>query len=268
MCGNLPATPPQRGPGVAARRQMLAALPTHVYPPNMSTLIEATDVSAGYGRLLVLRGVSLKVLPGEIVLLLGPNGAGKTTTLLTLAGELPLAGGMVSLDEKATTSPLSARARHGLGLVTEGRSVFTRLTVAQNLRLGRGNADLALSLFPELRPRLDVKAGLLSGGEQQMLSLGRALARSPRVLLADELSLGLAPLIVRRLLEAVRHAANQGLGVLLVEQHIRQTLPFADRVYVMRQGRIELEGTASEIHNRLDEVERSYLSGAPLAKHS
>lgn len=232
----------------------------------MSILISAKDLSGGYGRVVVVRDIDLHVQAGEIVLLLGPNGAGKTTTLLTLSGELPPVGGAIYFDGETSrsSSTLAGRARRGLALVTEGRSVFTRLTTMQNLRLGRGDVERALSLFPELRSRLDVKAGQLSGGEQQMLSLGRALSRSPRVLLADELSLGLAPLIVRRLLGAIRQAADEGLGVFLVEQHIRETLPFADRVYLMRQGRIELEGTSGEIEQRLDEVERAYLTGAPL----
>ena len=147
-----------------------------------------------------------------------------------------------------------------MGFVSEQRSVFMGLTTDENLRVGRGDRDEALLLFPELRSRLNVKAGLLSGGEQQMLSLARALSRHPRVLLADELSLGLAPKVVDRLLRAVREAADRGVGVLLVEQHVRKVLGFADRGYVMRRGRIVLGGTAAELGARLAEIESSYLS--------
>jgi branched-chain amino acid transport system ATP-binding protein len=232
------------------------------------SLIAAEALCAGYGGVTVLRDVELCVEPGEIVLLIGPNGAGKTTTLLTLSGEIRHSSGSVRFDGAETRAPLHALAGKGLALVTEERSVFMGMTAAENLRVARCDSKRALDLFPELEPRLGVKAGLLSGGEQQMLSLARALARGPRLLLADELSLGLAPLIVRRLLEAVRAAADLGVGVLLVEQHIRQAVPFADRVYIMRQGRIELSGTGKEIEARLDEVERSYLSGAPLGDHA
>jgi branched-chain amino acid transport system ATP-binding protein len=135
-----------------------------------------------------------------------------------------------------------------------------QMTTRDNLLVGGGDAKYALELFPELKERLRVKAGNLSGGEQQMLSLARALARRPKVLLADELSLGLAPLVVNRLLSAVRAAAESGVGVLLVEQHVRKALEIADRVYVMRRGRIESSGTASEVQARLGEIEASYLS--------
>jgi branched-chain amino acid transport system ATP-binding protein len=136
------------------------------------------------------------------------------------------------------------------------------LSTRDNLRVGNVNLDDALALFPELERRLDVRGGLLSGGEQQMLSLARALARKPRVLLADELSMGLAPLIVERLLQAVRDAADQqGTAVLLVEQHVRKALRFADRAYVMRRGRLELSGTAAEMRDRIGEIEEHYLAG-------
>jgi branched-chain amino acid transport system ATP-binding protein len=227
-------------------------------------LIRAEDLQAGYGPIQIVNHVDLAVCPGEIVLLIGPNGAGKTTTLLTLSGELAPLAGRVYLDERPTSDPLHSRARRGLAYVSEERSVFMGLTTEQNLRVGAGIPEVALKMFPELRKRLKIKAGLLSGGEQQMLALGRALSRSPRVLLGDELSLGLAPMIVLRLLEAVRAAADRGVGVLLVEQHIRQAVSYADRVYLMRQGEIVLSGTAAEIEYRLDEVERSYFTGAAI----
>jgi branched-chain amino acid transport system ATP-binding protein len=210
----------------------------------------------------VVRDLDLRVEPGEVVALIGPNGAGKTTTLLTLSGELPPIAGEVCINGAVTKAPLFKRARRGLGFVTEERSVFMRLSTADNLRLARVPRRDAAALFPELEPLMGRTAGLLSGGEQQMLALARALARKPTMLLADELSLGLAPLVVHRLLRAVRDAADQrGLGVLLVEQHVRQALQIADRVYVMQRGEIAIQGTAAEMHGRLDELEATYLAG-------
>ena len=226
----------------------------------MSVLVEAEGLQAGYGSVVVVRDLDLQVRAGEVVALLGPNGAGKSTTLLTLSGALPPLGGAVRWNGAATKAALHARARQGLGLVTEERSVFMRLTARENLRVGCRDIAPALELFPELGSRLDVKAGLLSGGEQQMLTLARALARRPSLLLADELSLGLAPLVVTRLLSAVRKAADDGVGVLLVEQHVSKVLDIADRVYVLRRGRVELAGRADELRGRLAEIESSYLS--------
>ena len=226
------------------------------------TLIEASGVSAGYGKMAVVRDLDLRVDAGEVVALIGSNGAGKTTTLLTLAGELQPMAGEVRFFGAATTSPMHARARNGLGYVSEERSVIMRMTVAENLRLARVSPEVACGYFPALEPILDRRAGLCSGGEQQMLSLARALGREPKVLLADELSLGLAPLIVDRLLTTVRAAADdRGVGVLLVEQHVRQALRIADRVYVMERGRIVLSGTSQEVSGQLDVIESAYLAG-------
>jgi branched-chain amino acid transport system ATP-binding protein len=211
----------------------------------------------------VVHEVDLEVNPGEVVALLGANGAGKTTTLLSLAGELPLMAGSVLLLGEETRAPLHRRARRGLAYVTEERSVFKGLSTADNLRVGDADVDAALKLFPELAKRMKVRGGLLSGGEQQMLALARALSRHPKVLLADELSLGLAPLVVQRLLQAVRAAAlERDTGVLLVEQHVRKVLQFADRVYIMRRGRIQLEGSAAELRERIGEIEEQYLTSA------
>jgi branched-chain amino acid transport system ATP-binding protein len=210
----------------------------------------------------VVRDLDLHVEPGEVVALIGPNGAGKTTTLLTLAGELPPIAGEVWFRGVVTKASLNRRARQGMGLVTEERSVFMRLSAAENLRVaGVAPAD-AVEVFPELEPLMSRTAGLLSGGEQQMLTLARAIARKPELLLADELSLGLAPLLVKRLLETVRRTATeQKTGVLLVEQHVRQALAIADRVYVMQRGHIAMAGPVDEVRGRIDEIEATYLSG-------
>ncbi len=229
----------------------------------MTTLIEARGLSAGYGKMAVVREVDLRVDAGEVVALIGANGAGKTTTLLTLAGELaPLAGEVRFLGEP-TRSPMHARCRNGLGYVTEERSVIMDMSVADNLKLAAVAPDVAFEYFPLLESIMGRRAGLCSGGEQQMLSLARALGREPKVLLADELSLGLAPLVVTRLLQVVRDAANErGVAVLLVEQHVRQALKIADRVHVMERGRIVLSGTPAELAGQLDKIEAAYLTGA------
>jgi branched-chain amino acid transport system ATP-binding protein len=230
-------------------------------------VLEARSISAGYGPQPVIHDVDLVVQPGEVVGLLGANGAGKTTTLLSLAGELPLLSGQVLLDGVATVAPLHRRARKGLTFVTEEKSVFMGLTARDNLRVAHVDTDVALGLFPELERRLAVRAGLLSGGEQQMLTLARALSRRPRVLLADELSMGLAPIVVKRLLEAVlRVAREQNTAVLLVEQHVRKALEYCDRAYVMHRGRIELSGSARELRSRIGEIEDRYLTAATRAQ--
>ncbi|WP_433218283.1 ABC transporter permease subunit [Dactylosporangium sp. CS-047395] len=223
-------------------------------------LIEARGLSAGYGDLAALRDLDLVVRPGEIVALLGPNGAGKTTTLLTLAGELKPLAGSVQWRGRPASARLHRRAREGMAFVPEERSVFMQLSAAENLRLGRGSRQLALDTFPELAPLLDRRAGLLSGGEQQILTLARALAGRPALLLADELSLGLAPLVVDRLLRAIRQAADDGLGVLLVEQQAARALEVADRAYVLRRGRVITEGSSAELARDWSKLERSYLS--------
>jgi len=224
-------------------------------------LLECRGLAAGYGAVAVVRDVDLTVEPGEVVALIGPNGAGKTTTLLTLAGELPAISGDVVFRGVATRAPLFRRARRGMGLVTEERSVFKALTTEENLTVAGVSRTDALDLFPELRPLMRRTAGLLSGGEQQMLTLARAVARAPKLLLVDELSLGLAPVVVKRLLHTVRRVATEaGAGILLVEQHVRQALDIADRVYVMQRGRIVITGTGEEVHGRIDEIEATYLS--------
>ncbi len=228
----------------------------------MSTLIEAAGLSAGYGKMAVVREVDIRVDAGEVVALIGANGAGKTTTLLTLAGELTPLAGEVRFLGKRTRSPMHVRCRGGLGYVTEERSVIMDMSVADNLKLAAVDPSVAFGWFPALEAIMKRRAGLCSGGEQQMLSLARALGRDPKVLLADELSLGLAPLIVANLLQAVRDAADErGVGVLVVEQHVGQALKIADRVHVLERGRIVLSGTSEEVAGQLDKIEAAYLAG-------
>ncbi len=225
-------------------------------------LLEARGLSAGYGALAAVRDLDLQVNAGEVIAVLGANGAGKTTTLLALAGEIQPLAGEVRWLGKRSTSPLFRRAREGLALVTEEKSVFMRLTARENLMLGRGEVDEAVQLFPELKEHLDRVAGLLSGGQLQMLTLARALAGKPKALLVDELSLGLAPLMVQRLLVAVKSAADNGVGVVLVEQHVRQALKVADTVYVLQRGRVAFHGDATGATAQIDQIEKAYMEGA------
>jgi branched-chain amino acid transport system ATP-binding protein len=224
-------------------------------------VVEARGLTAGYGGTPAVHDLDLDVREGEIVALLGANGAGKTTTLLALAGEVSPIAGTVRFHGDDRRRSLHQRARRGMGFLTEERCVFMELTGWQNLKLGRGRPDAALEFFPELEAHLSKKVGLLSGGQQQMLALGRVLAGEPRVLLADELSLGLAPLVVERLLAAVRRAADAGVAVVLVEQHVRQALAVADRVQVMRRGRVVMSGDAADLRDDPEGIAAHYLSG-------
>ena len=238
---------------------------------DSNNLVEIENLSAGYAGVAVIRGVNLTVAKGEVVALLGPNGAGKTTTLLTTSGLLKTLEGKVTvLGESANSGAPHKTARLGLAHVPEDRSLFFGLTVQENLRLGlRGKRseqamgyEAALDLLPALRPLMNRRAGLLSGGEQQMLAMARALVSNPKVLLVDEMSLGLAPIIVERLLPIVRDIANEtGAGVLIVEQHVHLALEVADRAYVMSHGEIVLEGSAQELMERQELLEASYLGG-------
>lgn len=227
-----------------------------------SVLVKSTGLTAGYGGTPAIHGLDLEVREGEIVTLLGANGAGKTTTLLTLAGELTPSAGTVEVLGSDRRRTLDQRARRGLGFLPEGRCIFGQLSGRENLQLGRGSVQDALGFFPELEPHLGKKAGLLSGGQQQMLALARILAGKPQIVLADELSLGLAPLIVDRLLRALREAADRGVAVLLVEQHIQHALRVADRGYVLRRGRVALEGTAADLLTSAEDIAQHYLAGA------
>jgi branched-chain amino acid transport system ATP-binding protein len=213
----------------------------------------------------VVRDVDLEVGAGEVVALLGPNGAGKTTMLLTLAGLLPRQGGEVHVDGTPLRSgrPRDA-ARAGLVLVPDDRSLFPALTTRENLEAARRRsgppARDMLDVFPALADRWDVPAGSLSGGEQQMLAVARALVQEPRVLLVDEMSLGLAPTIVESLLPVVRRIAEEHkAGVVLVEQHVRLALEVADRAVVLVHGEVRLQGDAADLARDVDQLEAAYL---------
>ncbi|HLM17766.1 MAG TPA: ABC transporter ATP-binding protein [Acidimicrobiia bacterium] len=231
----------------------------------MTPRLECAELSGGYGTTTAFRHLDLAVEGGTIEALLGPNGAGKTTLLLTLAGFLPPQAGTVTVDGTPlkTGRPASA-SKAGVVLVPDNRNLFTTLTVEENLkaacRRGGPSPRDMLEVFPALEPRWRLRAGALSGGEQQMLAMARALVQQPQVLLIDEMSMGLAPLIVESLFETVRTIAHDhGCAVLLVEQHVHLALSVADSASVLNRGSIVLRGPASELLADAPRLEAAYL---------
>jgi branched-chain amino acid transport system ATP-binding protein len=235
-------------------------------------LLDVEGLVARYGRITALNGISLTIEAGEIVTLLGANGAGKTTTLRTISGLMTAAAGRVRFDGADITKlPAERIVRAGIGHAPEGRRVFPRMTVRENLFLGAytrsakreiaDDTERILTTFPRLRERLDQRAATLSGGEQQMLAIGRALMSRPRLLLLDEPSLGLAPLLIQTIFEVIADIRSRGTAVLLVEQNARAALAVASRGYVLELGRIALEGTSRDLLAN-DAIAAAYLGGA------
>jgi branched-chain amino acid transport system ATP-binding protein len=231
----------------------------------MSRLV-VSELRVDRVHLPVVRQVSLSVESGQICVLLGANGAGKTTLLEGMSGVIPVAGGKIEIDgREIQRARPGARVNAGLAHVEQGRTVFRQLTTDENLRAGAASADEvreAYELFPELLSRRDIQAGLLSGGEQQMLVIARALAGRPKILLIDEMSAGLAPTIVRRLMTAVRKLADEGLAVVLVEQFAVLALGVGDRAYVLRRGKIVYDDACSELRDAPDKLHQLYLGGS------
>lgn len=235
-------------------------------------MLKILNLEAGYGQLRVLKGISLHVLPGEAVAIIGANGAGKTTLLKTIAGVLRPRSGKIMFNKQDISSvPLEKIVEAGCCLVPEGRHVFSTMTVKENLLLGAyhrqrngDSVDIASSLkqvynlFGILEERANQLAGTLSGGQQQMLAIGRALMSGPKLLMMDEPSLGVAPLLVKSIYDTIANLKREGLTILLVEQNARAALALADRGYVFETGQIVLEGTSRELSDN-PEVQRAYL---------
>lgn len=235
-------------------------------------MLAVEDLVVRYGTITALRGVSLTVGNGEIVGVIGPNGAGKSTLLLAVAGDVSVASGEIRLDDVSLVGERPERVvQRGVSLVPEGRHIFHRLTVGENLSLGatvrtdRGavgdDLERLLEMFPILRTYRSTPAGMLSGGEQQMLAIARALLARPRLLMLDEPSLGLAPIVIDAVFETLEQLRDDGVTILLVEQHAERTLELADRIYVLRTGGIELAGTSRELIND-SRFEQAYLGFA------
>ena len=225
---------------------------------NAAVLLSVHDVKVAYGGIQAVKGVSLEVREGELVSLIGSNGAGKTTTMKAITGLLPLGGGHIQLAGKTIDGqgPWDL-VQQGLAMVPEGRGVFTRMTIVENLQMGAyirdDNAvidediERVFTTFPRLKERRDQLAGTMSGGEQQMLAMGRALMSRPKVLLLDEPSMGLSPLMVDKIFEVIQEVSAQGVTILLVEQNASRALQIADRAYVMESGVITLSGQAHDM---------------------
>lgn len=223
-----------------------------------NVLLKVSGLKVAYGGIQAVKGASFEVCEGELVSLIGANGAGKTTTLNAIAGVLPIAGGdILYAGDRINAVPAHKRLRRGVALVPEGRGIFTRLTVEENLRMGaytrndkagiEADLERVYSMLPRIKERLPQVAGTLSGGEQQMVAIGRALLSRPKLLLLDEPSMGLAPLVVEKIFEVVQSVSKEGVTVLLVEQNANLALEFAQRGYVMESGKITLTGSGDEL---------------------
>lgn len=230
-------------------------------------MLELRDITGGYAKAQVLEGVSLSAAAGAVTALIGRNGVGKTTLMRGIMGLLPRMQGGVSLDGAALAGlPTHARARAGLGYVPEGRQIFPELTVMENLAVGQRSPsglwpeDRLFALLPNLRDRRANAGRALSGGEQQMLAIARALVTDPRVLLLDEPSQGLAPMVVQELARVLRQLAGEGVAVLLVEQNLRLTEAVADRILIMARGRVVHDDTAAAFRAAEDELRHRWLS--------
>ena len=240
----------------------------------MSDMLKVRDLDVPRGGRPVLRGVSLDIPAGEITTLLGPNGAGKSTLVLTIGGALPSTAGSITLGDTELRGAKPEKIRsNGVAVVPEGRRLLPNLTVDDNLKVATYNlpsdeaADgiaAAIELFPELQKRFDTTARSLSGGEQQMLVLAQALASKPKIVVVDELSLGLAPVVVKRLMPVMEQVASQGAGVLLIEQFAHVALALANKAYVIEGGQIKYSGTAQELRENPDIVKAAYLLGATV----
>ena len=221
-------------------------------------ILQLRDVKVAYGAIEAVKGIDLELAAGELVSLIGANGAGKTTTLNAIAGTLGISAGELLYDGKRIEKlPAHKRLRQGLALVPEGRGIFTRLTVEENLRMGaycrrdaagvEEDMERIFSMLPRVKERLQQVAGTLSGGEQQMVAIGRALLSRPKLLLLDEPSMGLAPLVVEKIFEVIRSVAAEGVTILLVEQNANLALEFSQRAYVMESGAVTLSGTGARL---------------------
>lgn len=240
---------------------------------NNQNVLEMVDVHSYYGQIHALKGISLTVKEGEIVTLIGSNGAGKSTTLRTISGLLAPRSGSVKLrGTEIGGIPAHKVAEMGVAQSPEGRRIFPRMTVLENLQMGAfvhkkvdpADLDRVFELFPRLKERVNQNAGTMSGGEQQMLAIGRALMANPRVLLLDEPSLGLAPVVVEQVFDLLRRLHAEGVSMLLVEQNARMALAVADRAYVLQTGRIVMSGAAAELAAS-DEVRARYLGAGRLS---
>lgn len=232
-------------------------------------MLKVDQINAAYGDLQVLWDVSLEVDPGQVVALVGANAAGKTTTIKAISGLMKLTGGRIALDgQELSGRPPDEIVEAGVVMVPEGRRLFGTMTVRENLNIGayskrarphrQANFERVLALLPELESKLEEPAASLSGGQQQMVAIGRGLMASPRILILDEMSLGLAPRLVKRMFDLVLQVARQGTTTLLVEQNVRQALACADKAYVLENGRVVMQGNAAELAQD-DHLRKAYL---------